>query len=134
MTVVEPARTHRVVRTVGAVVLAGHGLVHLMGVALLWRWGRPGGLRYEDVHPTAGSAAGLVVGGLWLVVAVLFLASAVLLVARRRWWRQVALVAAVLSLAVLVPSASVVAAGIAVDVVVIVIVVVIGRARRDIGG
>jgi hypothetical protein len=93
-----------------------------MGVALLWRWGRPGGLRYEDVHPAAGSAAGLVVGGLWLGVAVLFVASGVLLVARWRSWRGVALAAAVLSLAVLVPSASVVVAGIAVDVVVIVVV------------
>jgi hypothetical protein len=118
VTLVEPARTHRVVRMVGAVVLAGHGLIHLMGVALLWRWGRPGGLRYEDVHPMAGSAAGLVVGGLWLLVTVLFVAAAALLVARRRW-RRVALVATVASLAVLVPSASVVAAGIAVDVVVI---------------
>jgi hypothetical protein len=122
VTVVEPACTHRVVRMVGAAVLAGHGLVHLMGVALLWRWGRPGGLRYEDVHPAAGSAAGLVVGGPWLGVAALFVASGVLLVARWRLWRGVALAAAVLSLAVLVPSASVVVAGIAVDVVVIVVV------------
>jgi hypothetical protein len=31
-----------------AVVIAAHGLVHLMDVALLWKLGRPGQLRYAD--------------------------------------------------------------------------------------
>lgn len=118
MTPADPVRSHGLARVAGAVLLAGHGLVHLMGVALLWRLGRPGGLRFDDVHPAAGSVAGLVAGGLWLGVTVLFVLSAVLLVARRRWW-PVAFTAAILSLAVLVPSVSITVAGIIVDMAVI---------------
>jgi hypothetical protein len=46
-------------RGVGAVVLAGHGVTHLMGVALLWRLAEPGQLRSTDAHPAPGSVAGL---------------------------------------------------------------------------
>jgi hypothetical protein len=34
-----------------AVVIAAHGLVHLMGVSLLWKLGEPGQLRYADAVP-----------------------------------------------------------------------------------
>ncbi len=67
-----------------AVVMAAHGLVRLMGVALLWKLGEPGGLRYADAVPAPGSAAGYVVGGLWLVAAVLFVTTGVLLAAGPR--------------------------------------------------
>ena len=60
-----------------AVVMAAHGLVHLMGVSLLWQLGEPGQLRYADAVPAPGSAAAYVAGGLWLVAAVLFVAAAV---------------------------------------------------------
>ena len=112
----------RVLRTVGALVLAVHGLVHLMGVALLWRWGEPGELRYADVHPEAGSAAGMAVGGTWLVAVVLFLLTAGLLAARRPTWRPVGLLASLVSIAVLVPSASIAWAGLVVDAAVVVAV------------
>ena len=39
-----------------AVVIAAHGLIHLMGVALLWKVGEPGGLRYADAVPATGGA------------------------------------------------------------------------------
>jgi hypothetical protein len=105
------------------VVLAIHGLVHLMGAALLWHWAQPGELRYDDVRPEAGSALGVVVGTLWLVALVLFLATAALLAAGRPAWRPVGLLAALLSAAVLLPSASLAWAGLAVDAAVVVAVV-----------
>ena len=84
-----------------AVVIAVHGLIHLMGVALLWKLGEPGGLRYADAVPAPGSAAAYVVGGLWLLAAVLFVTAAVLLVAGRAAWRMTALAAVVVSVPVI---------------------------------
>ena len=63
--------------------IAVHGLVHLMGVSLLWKLGEPGQLRYADAVPEPGTAAAYLVGGLWLAAAVLFVAAGVLLAAGR---------------------------------------------------
>jgi hypothetical protein len=87
----------RLAAIAAAAVIAAHGLVHLTGVALLWKLGEPGGLRYADAVPAPGSSAAEVVGGLWLLAAVLFVAVAVLLVAGRPAWRGVALAAVVVS-------------------------------------
>jgi hypothetical protein len=84
-----------------AVVIAAHGLIHLMGVALLWKLGEPGGLHYADAVPVPGSAGAGVVGGLWLLATVLFVAGAVLLVAGRAAWRLTALAAVVVSVPVI---------------------------------
>jgi hypothetical protein len=83
------------------VVIAVPGLIYLMGVELLWKLGQPGGLRYADAVPTPGSAAGYVVGGLWLLAAVLFVAAAVLLMAGRATWRMTALAGVVVSVPVI---------------------------------
>lgn len=124
-------------RVLAAVVLTIHGLVHLMGVALLWRWGEPGELRYGDVRPEAGSTAAVVVGALWLLAVLLFMVTAALLAADRPAWRPIGLLAALVSLAVLLPSAALAWAGLLVDLAVIVGVVlaVAGghRGRRSIG-
>jgi hypothetical protein len=80
-----------------AVVIAAHGLIHLMGMALLWKLGQPGGLRYADAVPAPGSAAAYLVGGLWLAAAVLFVTAAVLLVTGRPAWRMKTLAAVVVS-------------------------------------
>lgn len=58
----------RALRIVAAAVLTVHGLVHLVGVALLGRRAEPGELRHDDVRPEAGSTAAVGVGVLWLVV------------------------------------------------------------------
>ena len=113
---------HRLLRTAAAAVLVVHGLIHLLGVVLLWRWGQPGQLRYDDVTPAAGSLSGMIVGCVWLAAALLFLLTAVLLVAGRPAWRPVGLLAALLSLAVLLPSASIALAGLLVDAAVLVAV------------
>ena len=113
-------RGHRLLRAAAATVLAGHGLIHLLGVALLWRWGQPGELRYDDVSPAAGSLPGMIVGGVWLAATLLFLLTAVLVLMGRPTWRPVGLLAALVSIAVLLPSASVALAGLVVDAAVLI--------------
>ncbi len=49
-----------------AVLIAAHGLIHLMGVALLWKLGQVGQLRYATAVPAPGSTAAYLVGGMWL--------------------------------------------------------------------
>lgn len=55
----------RFLAVVGDAILAGHCLVHLMGVALLWKLGEPGDLRYGGAVPTAGTVPGYLFGALW---------------------------------------------------------------------
>ncbi|MGY2129581.1 hypothetical protein [Blastococcus sp. SYSU DS0617] len=127
-------RLMRVLRLVTAVVLAVHGAVHLMGVALLWRWGQPGQLRYDDVRPEAGSTAAIAVGAAWLIAMLLFLVTAALLAAGRPTWRPVGLLAALVSAAVLLPSASIAWAGLVVDTAVLVgVAVTVAAAHRNRG-
>jgi hypothetical protein len=122
----------RLLRVVAAVVLTVHGLVHLMGAALLWQWGEPGGLRYGDVRPEAGSTAALVVGAVWLVAVLLFLLTAALLAADRAAWRPIGLLAALVSIAVLLPSAGIAWAGLVVDAAVVVsVVLAVAAAHRS---
>lgn len=96
----------RAVHGVGGVVLAAHGLVHLMGA---------GQLRYADADPAPGSAAGVAVGMVWLAAALLFLLAAVLLVRRRPEWRSAAVLGVVASVPVLLPVAATAGAGLVVD-------------------
>ena len=110
-------------RRAGGVVLAGHGLIHLMGVALMWKLGQPGELRYADMSPVPGSAAGLAVGVVWLSAAALFGWAAWLFVAGRPRWRVAALAAVVVSVPVLGPSAAMAAAGLALDALILLVVV-----------
>jgi hypothetical protein len=131
---------HRLLRAAAATVLAGHGLIHLLGVALLWRWGQPGELRYADVSPAAGSLPGMIVGGIWLAATLLFLLTAVLVVVGRPAWRPVGLLAALMSIAVLLPSASIALVGLLVDAAVLAAVALAvaaahrGPRRLDAGG
>lgn len=111
-------RTTSLPRVALAVLLAAHGLVHAMGVALLWRLGEPGSLRYADAHPTLGSTAALWVGAGWLLAGLLFVMAAALVLARRSWWRAPG-AAALLSLAVAAPSAATAAVGLVVDAVIL---------------
>ena len=113
-----------------AVVVAAHGLVHLMGVALLWKLGQPGQLRYADAVPAPGTGAGYLVGGLWLAAALLFVAAAYLLVAGRGAWRIVALIAVAVSAPVIGLSAAQTAAGLVIDGLVLALIAVSWRRRH----
>ena len=129
-----PRRSRKALRTLAASILVIHGLVHLMGVALLWRWAEPGELRYGDVRPEAGSTAAMVLGGGWLIALLLFLVTAALLATGRPAWRPVGLLAALVSIAVLLPSASMAWAGLVVDAAVLVgVAVTVAAANRSRG-
>ena len=108
----------------GAVVIAAHGLVHLMGVALLWKLGEPGELDYAGAEPAPGTATGYLVGSLWLAAALLFVIAAVLLAVRRASWRIVALAAAAISAPMIGLASGQAIAGLVVDGMVLIGVVV----------
>jgi ABC-2 type transport system permease protein len=114
----------RAVAIAAAMVIAAHGLVHLMGVSLLWKLGEPGQLRYADAVPAPGSAAAYVVGGLWLVAAALFVTAAVLLAAGRPAWRLIALAGIVMSAPVIGLAPGQAVAGLVVDGLVLLLVAV----------
>jgi len=85
-----------------AVALIIHGVIHVIAFQAAWLIG---GLEEFSPVPTfpsmsAGSAEARVVGALWLVAGLGFLATATLLVGDRPAWRPCAAAAAVLSLGV----------------------------------
>jgi hypothetical protein len=114
-------RLGRVAAVVGGLTMAGHGLIHLMGVALFWRLGQAGAT-YADAQPTAGSAPGVVVGCVWLLATALFLVAGALLVRRSARWRAVAGAAVLVSVPVLLSLAAGAGAGLVVDVAVLIAV------------
>jgi len=112
----------RIATVVVAFLIAMHGLVHLMGVALLWKLGEPGKLRYADAVPAAGSAGAYVAGLGWLAAGALLVAASVLLIARRPRWRGVAVAGAVLSGVVISLNPELAVAGLVADAAVLVLV------------
>jgi hypothetical protein len=113
----------RVAVIAAAVVIAAHGLVHLMGVSLLWQLGEPGQLRYADAVPAPGTVAAEVVGGLWLLAAVLFVMAAILL-ATGRPWRLAALAGVMVSVPVIGLAPGQAVAGLVVDGLILALVTV----------
>jgi hypothetical protein len=117
-----------------AVLIGVHGLLHLMGVALLWKLGQPGQLRYADAVPAPGSAGGYLVGGLWLVAALLFVAAAILLAAGRGAWRVAALAGVAVSASVIGLAPAAAAGGLVVDGFILLLAAVSwARARTALG-
>ena len=76
------------------------------------------------MSPAAGSLPGMMVGGVWLAATLLFPLTAVLVLRGRPAWRPVGLLAALVSIAVLLPSASIALAGLLVDAAVLIAVAV----------
>lgn len=102
-----------VVRWVVVVVVAGHGLIHLLGVAK--------GLGWADVPQLKGSIG---VGGavLWLFATVFVLVSALLIaIGAPSWWWMIAIFAAVVSQIAVVTSWSDARAGTLVNVLLVVV-------------
>lgn len=75
-------------RYVLAVLLAVHGLIHLLGPAKAFHWAEVPQLR-QPVAPRDGA--------LWLAAAVLLVAASVVVALGARWWWIVALPGVVLS-------------------------------------
>lgn len=63
--------------------LALHGAVHLLGVAIAWRMFEIHNFEYDDVWPAAGSWPGRGAGVLWLVTAVALMLVGARLASRR---------------------------------------------------
>ncbi|WP_179224342.1 hypothetical protein [Geodermatophilus pulveris] len=76
------------------------------------------------MSPAAGSRPGIIIGGVWLAAALLLQLTAVLVLTSRPTWRPIGLLAALLSIAVLVPSASIALAGLVVDAAALIAVAV----------
>lgn len=87
-------------------VLLAHGVGHIMGFLASWTK-MPMGFTEQpwlfsnDV--TAASPLGKAFGLLWLVALILFLGAAFGLLGNYEWWRTLAIIAAVLSLVVILP-------------------------------
>jgi hypothetical protein len=105
------------------VVVALHGLVHLLGVAKGFGWADISELRQPI-------STGLALA--WLAAAVAVLGSAVLLVVQHRWWRPALAVAAVASQVVITTSWSDARAGTAVNVLML-LAAGYGLVRRERG-
>jgi hypothetical protein len=93
------------------VVLAGHGLIHLLGVAKAFGWAE-----VKSLEEPIGRGA----GAFWLLAAVLVLVAAAMIALRApTWWWVVALVAALVSEAAIVSSWSDAKAGTAANVLLV---------------
>jgi hypothetical protein len=110
--------------------MAAHGVIHAMGVALLWQLGEPGTLRCADAVPEPGGVAGIVAGGGWAVAGLLFLGAAMLLLLRRDGWPRIAVMGAAVSLPWLLLMVASAPVGLAVDVLVLLVGGWMLRTRR----
>jgi len=111
----EPPTAEVVTRWSAGLVVASHGFVHGMGVALLWRLAEPGSLRYTDAVPRPGSVAGYASGLGWLVAGLAFVVGAVQLVRHDDRWLATVTLAAAASLPILSVMATQAPFGVAVD-------------------
>lgn len=57
------------------IALSIHGLIHLMGVALLLELGEPGDLTYAAARPEPGTALAWLFAALWALGAILFIVA-----------------------------------------------------------
>lgn len=124
-----PHSTRGWLRWPAGAVLAGHGLLHVIGVVLLLGLGEPGTLSYADARPEPGTVLAVAFAGLWALAGLLFLEAALQVVLRRRW-TAVALAAALASVPAVLAMAEVAAVGVLVDVLVVAVILARFVARR----
>lgn len=117
-------------RWLAAIFIASHGLVHLMGVLLLWKLAEPGTLRYADTAPTPGTATGYLVGFGWLLAGFTLVLAAWALVMRKPAWPGVAVAGALGSSAVILITPGLAYAGLIANAVVLGVAVLGRRATR----
>ncbi len=89
-------------RIMAEVVLALHGLIHLLGFSVYWKLAEPEGFTYPETllagNLDADSTVIRVLGILWLVGALGFVTSAICVVLRQAWWQPFMLLITMLSL------------------------------------
>ena len=117
-----PADRRSIVR-LGAAAMITHGLVHALGITLLWRWGDGNDLRYADNHLAPGSTSGIIAGWAWLLAGALFVVAGVLVLLGRRQWRAIAVAGIAISVPVLIPFPDAALAGLFVDIAILLAVI-----------
>jgi hypothetical protein len=126
-----------VARRAAAIVLALHGLVHLIGFVVPWRLAEVEGFAYRttvlDGAIELGETGVLVIGLAWLAVAVGFIAAAVGIWGARAWAVPLVGVLAAASLAICVLGLPETVAGLVLDIVILGAVAWAMRARRALG-
>jgi hypothetical protein len=87
---------------IAAIVLALHGLIHLMGTAVYMKLGTVQGLKYKTTllggRCDLGESGIRAFGALWAVAAIGFVVAAVALVAGWAWWQPALVGVALFSL------------------------------------
>jgi len=121
-----------------AALLFIHGLIHLMGTVVYMQWGTIEGLTYKttllfDTWPV-GEAGMRVFGGLWLLLAVGFVACAVALIAGWSWWHPLLIGTTLLSLGLTLLDWENAYAGVVVNVIILVALVVGPRLTALVSG
>lgn len=120
-------------RSAAALVLALHGVVHLIGLVTPWRLATMEGFAYRTTilgGVDIGDLGVRVLGVAWLVVTVGFLAAAFSMWRHARWALRLTSVVAIGSLVVCVLWLPETAAGVALDVAILVVVGFVA-VRRD---
>jgi hypothetical protein len=102
-------------KTILALLLAAHGLLHLLGFSKAFSLGKEGAIRH-DISPPLGV--------MWLAGAALFVTAAALVFAAPRWWWAPALVAIVVSQVVILAAWSDARVGTLPNAVILAVVVV----------
>ncbi|MFQ6089129.1 MAG: ABC transporter permease [Candidatus Methanofastidiosia archaeon] len=92
------------IRIIVAIVLIVHGLVHLLGFVVPWRLATVEGFAYKTTllsdNLDVGDAGIRVVGLLWLLAAIGFVATGVAVFTLRPWWQDVTLWVTLFSLVI----------------------------------
>jgi hypothetical protein len=114
-----------------AIVIALHGLVHLMGTFAYLKLAEVQGLPYKTTmfggQWDMGEVGITIFGLLWAVAAVGFVSSAIGLIFKRFWWRPVLFTITSLSLALTVLDSSVAFAGLFINLLIVVFLIADSR-------
>ncbi len=114
------------IRIAAAVVVAGHGLIHLIGFVVPWGIARPEGFPYRttalDGAIVLGDTGARVVGLVWLACAVGFVVAGLGIWRRTRWALPLAASLAIVSILVCVLGLPEAVAGVVMNTIILVIV------------
>jgi len=126
------------VRTLAVIVIAGHGLIHLIGFVVPWRIAVLEGFAYRTTALNGmislGETGAQVVGIAWLVISAGFLVAAVGVWRHEPWAMSLTAVLAVCSLVVCVLGLPETGAGIVVNGVILAVIgyLTLARSRRSV--
>jgi hypothetical protein len=120
-------------RVLLGLLMALHGVVHVLGFVVPWQLAHPEGFPYKTTllsgRLDVGPVLIRVVGVVWLVIAAAFVAGAISLFARQPWWWGVALAASAASLVLTALSWPEARVGVALNVVLLVLLLFVSPVR-----